>query len=258
MMNIEIYGESLLGTREEQQDSFLYKITEDIVIAVVCDGMGGLNGGAKASKIAAQTFKEDVQNAMPIANYTSFLREEAVRLDRLIFYLEDTAGEWLRAGTTIVAVLIVGNLLFFLTVGDSKLFMQRGQGMVPINREHNYQLQLEDYRKRGVITEEEYKSEMCRQGEALISYLGVGDIAVMDVNRKPIPLHVGDRILLCSDGLTKMFNDKEIKSFFVNDKDIKHICSTIKGTIKKRQLASWDNTTYVVIEVNEGGYDGEL
>jgi serine/threonine protein phosphatase PrpC len=256
-MKISVVAESMLGTREEQQDAYLYRVTDEITMAVVCDGMGGLNGGTRASQMAARTFKEDVQKALPIEDYTEFLRQEAATLDSLVFYLEDEKGDRLQAGTTLVALLIVGNLCYFLTVGDSRLFMQRGQGMIPVNREHNYKLQLEDYRKNGIISDTEYNSELREQGEALISYLGMGNISIMDVNRNPILLQDGDRFLLCSDGLTKIYSDEEIKRFFLSEQNIKKLSTKIKHQIAEKHIRSQDNTTYIILQVEGGNENAE-
>ena len=88
-MKISIVGESLIGTREEQQDSYIYRVTDELAFAAVCDGMGGLNGGRLASEAVVKSFKEDVLIAMPITNCSEFLKQEATKLDNLVFYLED-------------------------------------------------------------------------------------------------------------------------------------------------------------------------
>lgn len=247
-MNVTMIGESMLGTRDEQQDAYLYRVSEDVSIAVVCDGMGGLNGGAVASQLAVRTFKEDILGQWPIDDVPAFLNEEAIKLDKLVYYLQGDDGQWLHAGTTMTAIVIIKNQMFFLGVGDSRLFLQRGQGMVSVTREHNYKLQLEDYKKSGVITEHEYDCAVKERGDALISYLGYGNITVMDVNRSPITLQHGDRLLLCSDGLTKIFSEKELRDFLVQNSDIHHINTTFKSMIHRMQLSNQDNTTYIIVE----------
>ena len=57
-MRIKVVGESMLGTREEQQDAFLYRVTDQISFAVVCDGMGGLSGGSIASQLVVKHSKK--------------------------------------------------------------------------------------------------------------------------------------------------------------------------------------------------------
>ena len=249
-MKISIVGESLIGTREEQQDSYIYRVTDELAFAAVCDGMGGLNGGRIASEAVVKSFKEDVLIAMPITNCSEFLKQEATKLDNLVFYLEDENGQWLKAGTTIVSVVILNGELYFLTAGDSMLYMQRGSEMIAVNREHNYELQLKDYLKKGNITKEEYDAELKARGGALVSYIGVGNISVMDVNRKPIKLKRKDRLLLCSDGLTKIFSIDELRRIMISDNDIKHISATIKGLIAKKSISNQDNTTYIIIQVD--------
>lgn len=248
-MRIKVVGESMLGTREEQQDAFLYRVTDQISFAVVCDGMGGLSGGSIASQLVVKTFKEDFLKHCPIQDVPAFLHEEALRLDQEVYYLQDEAGEWLHAGTTIVVAVIINDQFYFMSVGDSRLFMRRGSGMLSVTREHNYRLQLEDYRKNGIISEKEYQLALAERGEALISYLGYGNISVMDVSRKPITLLPGDRLLLCSDGLTKIFSEEELKDMICRNQDIEHCNVEIKNMIHRKQIRNQDNTTYVLVEL---------
>ena len=248
-MQVKMIGESMLGTRDYQEDAFVYRITEDLAFAVVCDGMGGLSGGDVASQTVVKKIKEDILEKWPMPDIPSFLHEEALRLDQLVYYLQNDTGEWMHAGTTIVVVLIVDGQLFFMSVGDSRLFMRRGNGMVSVTREHNYRLQLDDYKRSGVISEDEYEIALKERGDALISYLGYGKISVMDVGRKAIGLLQGDRLLLCSDGLTKIFSEEELKHILCKDQDIEHCNVEIKSLIHRKQLRNQDNTTYILVEM---------
>lgn len=113
------------------------------------------------------------------------------------------------AGTTLVAVSVVDGYMQFISVGDSKIYVLRNGQLRTMNREHNYYLILDEQYRRGEITQDDYLREGAR-GEALISYLGMGNISIMDANPIPISLIDGDIIILCSDGLYKSLSEEQI------------------------------------------------
>ena len=245
-MGIEIDAKSLLGTRSSQQDFYTFKNGEELALAVVCDGMGGLKGGTEASMKASILFKEDVKAALPIDDIFSFLEEEVHRLDEAVFSIRDQRGEWLGAGTTMVAVLIKKNELYFLTVGDSMLYACRGDDMIPLNREHNYKLRLDEMKKAGALSDDDYAREIGR-GQSLISYIGMGNVAIYDLNRNPFILQDGDKLLLCTDGVTKILSDDEIKAILRDHDEPKGIVKDITKNIEGSKKKSRDNATYLAI-----------
>ncbi len=248
-MGLTIDAKSLLGTRSSQQDYYTYKNGE-VALAVVCDGMGGLKGGREASIKACTSFKEDVKAALPIDDIPAFLEEEVHRLDEAVFSIKDERGQWLGAGTTIVAVLIKGNELFFLTVGDSMLFASRGQEMIPLNREHNYKLRLDEMKRAGAISEDDYDREIPR-GQSLISYVGMGNLGIFDLNRNPFLLQDKDRLLLCSDGVTRVIPEDELKSILESTDSSKVIVERITKKIEASKKKSKDNATCLAIVYEE-------
>ena len=248
-MGLTIDAKSLLGTRSSQQDFYTFK-NGDLALAIVCDGMGGLNGGSEASMKASILFKEDVKAAIPIDDIPAFLENEVHKLDEAVFSIRDKRGNWLGAGTTIVAVLIKGNELYFLTVGDSMLYACRGTEMIPLNREHNYKLTLDEMRQVGALSDDDYSREMSR-GQSLISYVGMGNLAIYDLNRNPFMLQDGDKLLLCTDGVTKVIPDEGIKQILLDKEDTKSIVGEITERIETSDKRSKDNATYLAIIYKE-------
>ena len=196
-------------------------------------------------------FKEDVKAALPIGDIPGFLEEEVHRLDEAVFSIRDNHGNWVGAGTTMVAVLIRGNALYFLTVGDSMLYACRGQEMIPLNREHNYKLRLDEMRQAGALSDEDYSREIPR-GQSLISYIGMGNLEIYDLNRKPFVLQDGDKLLLCTDGVTKVITDEGIKKILTGDEEPDAIVKRITEKIESSDKRSKDNATYLVIVYKEG------
>lgn len=250
-MSVSMSGDSIRGTRENQEDYYVYRDADGLAMAVVCDGMGGLLGGEIASKTAVLKFKEDVKKAMPIADYPSFLEEEALQLDEAIFSLTDDRGNHLDCGTTIVSILIEENRCFFLTVGDSRILICRGEEMMALNREHNYRLQLDYLKSEGKIGKEAYEEED-KRGEQLISYLGMGGLSITDINHKPFCLEDGDTILLCSDGVTKTLSEEEIHNILKTETTPKSIVKNIRRLLVDKKKRHQDNATFLVVKYTRG------
>lgn len=250
-MKIEIDGKSLLGNREEQQDYFVYRSTDALTLAVVCDGMGGMSNGARASRLAAITFKEDIKKIDIDSSIPAQLVEEAKRLDDLIFCQIDSRGKRIECGTTIVSTVIVDDYLYWLTAGDSRIYICRGEEMLPINREHNYRLRLNQLLKENKITQADFKAEESKADE-LISYLGVGNISIMDVNEKPFRILPQDTILLCSDGVTKTIPEMMLKDIMTRYPTPKMIVEQIAIYIERTHKRGQDNATFVCLKCLEG------
>ena len=127
---------SLLGGRNTQQDALDYRLLPNgAFAAAVCDGMGGLNGGAEASRTACDGFLRACEQALP--GDARDLERIARRLDGQVAALKGTDGQPLDGGTTIVAVVVKDDRLGWLSVGDSRIGLVRGGELTWLNRLHN-------------------------------------------------------------------------------------------------------------------------
>lgn len=241
------YGESsILGTRSMQQDSLLTMTNSSFFAAVVCDGMGGLESGEVASRTATARFQKDFMKLTAGDEIAEFLHEEAAVLDEEVYELKTEAGEFLDAGTTIVSVIICQNQLHWMSAGDSKIYFIREGELSSLTREHNYRLSLDILKRRGMISAEDYISES-EKGEALISYLGMGNLSLIDGNREAIDLERGDMILLCSDGLYKSMSEEEILEIMLKYKNLQKMAVALTDFVTAKGMASQDNTSVIVL-----------
>lgn len=245
--SISIGYSSVIGSREEQQDAVLACQNGEHYIGVVCDGMGGLQGGAAASRNAIDIIKEDFQKLAEEENIPEFLEYEVRKIDRAIESLTDPEGNLYEAGTTIVAVIVFRQKMYWISVGDSKIFFIRDGRAFPLTREHNYKLSLDIMKRRGLITEQEYLTETAK-GEALISYLGVGNLRLFDSNIEGIPLEFGDRILLCSDGLYKYMDEEDILSTVRSHGNAQDAAAALTDAIEYMGKNEQDNTSVVLVQ----------
>lgn len=255
---------SVLGTREYQQDTVFANAEGRAAVGVVCDGMGGLEGGEVASQKAVMTFVSDFYAWFDGGDFHEdglfrFLKEEAGRMNQAVVSLKNRAGEFLDAGTTAVAAVIIENRLYWLSVGDSRIYLLRDGRIHQLTRDHNVRLLIDEEMKRGMISRDEY-DRRARNAEGLISYLGIGELELIDTNDggKPILLEDNDIVILCSDGVYKRLTDEAVaQMIWCDEPDMeraaKHLTDVILRYTKKNQ----DNTSIVLMQYNNSSYQGE-
>ena len=248
IQKIMVGTSSIIGHRKMQQDTIFGQFDENGGIGIVCDGMGGLEGGEKASALAARTLAEDYFNSVPISNVPAFFRREGQKIDGIVSRLTDERGNDMDAGTTMVAAIIQDDILHFLSIGDSRIFFIRNDAIQPLNELHNYRLTMDRMMKEGSMSMAEYKKKG-KQAEALISFLGMGDMALMDI--KTIQLKDQDRILLCSDGLDRALSEDVILEVLNYHKfDMQMAAQALTDEASRRSKRGQDNTSVVLIQYN--------
>ena len=230
-------AQSLLGGREEQQDAYCLERRRGELLAAVCDGIGGLPDGAEASRSAVQAlltaFHKNPQAA------PSYLYRQAIDwMDRAV--AEQTAG----GGSTIVSVWVRSGGLYWLSIGDSGLFLLRGGSLQRLVPEHNYAALLKQRLEGGEISQLLYDREIGR-GRALTSYLGMNGISLYAQNQYPLTLERGDVILLCSDGLVNTVTDQEIMFEILHNGQPEDCLQRLMAISKQRGAP--DNVTAILL-----------
>jgi protein phosphatase len=248
-IEITTAGGSHIGTRDYQQDALFVsdparfrRGEQGKAYAVLCDGMGGMTDGERASCIAVEDLSQDLDALTNYQDIPGFLENALRKIDRMIY---QECGEG--TGTTIVTVVILGNQMYWAAAGDSRIYILRDQQLIRVTRDHNYSLLLEKDVETGKITQNEALTHP--QREALISYLGSGDVPLIDANRTPIVLEHGDMVLLCSDGLYKSLSDEEIRAnvwHFYGD--IKEGAQRLPVIAYERGEGAKDNTSVVLMQ----------
>lgn len=247
----EFVAYTTVGDREEQQDSFGFNMKDHSLLALLCDGMGGHNGGAAASQLAVN----DLLNRLSVNMMTDEIPErflEALReTDSRVAAIQDAKGKPLGAGTTASAILLQENNLYWCSVGDSRIYLIRGDEMIKATCDHNYRLILDRRLANREISQEDYEKENVR-GDALVSFLGVGNLPMTDINQEPFQLYEDDMIVLTSDGLYKYLSENEIKNILTNFSDLNDAIEALDGKVQrgsKRINLSRDNMTTIIIKI---------
>ena len=252
---IQIGISSKIGTRKYQQDSIVVmdgKTLSDLnskkCIAVLCDGMGGMEGGELASAVTAKTLYTDYCQMNP-QNIPSFFVNEVKKLDDIVCNLRDSNNRIMDSGSTLVCAVIEDSLLYWVSVGDSRIYILRKNEMVQVTTDHNYYSVLKSRVKQGLISQADADNDPRK--EALISYIGIGKDSEIGYNEKPIQLENGDMILLCSDGLFKTLTEAEIASIAFNYRNNAEIAAEklTEAAIQKKRRGQ-DNTSVALILFN--------
>lgn len=232
-----------IGTRDEQQDYAVCYSEPNFFAAVVCDGMGGLNGGYAAGKCAAETMIDLIKTRDKAENISNLFLNSVDILDERVSNLKNLSGERINAGTTLVSVVIEKGYLYWLSVGDSRLYLMRQNELVQATRDHNYSLVLNSMPQGYIPTQEEVLKK-----DALVSYIGMSGIEIMDISRNPILLVENDMILLSTDGLFKALTDIQIKSILTQNITAEETAEELLAAAEKTAPDIRDNITFVFIK----------
>lgn len=228
------------GARAEQQDACQCCQGTDWTYAVLCDGMGGLPHGARASRWCAAQMAGYLPGLLAAAegDIPALLRQQARETDMGMACLQDEAGRPLGCGTTLVCAYVRGSRLYYATVGDSHLYLIRGDSILQLNEEHNL---ISRMRRQGI-------EESSPQAEALTSYIGMGGGLEIDCGDKPFCLEPGDALLLCSDGVYRALTDRELIEL-CSGLTAREAAVGIIGRVEERRLPGQDNATCAVLRL---------
>lgn len=237
---------SVIGDRPTQQDHCL--VDEDLPqggkMAIVCDGMGGMENGGEASRLCVRHFADECKRGW--TDVPSFLRGEAQRLNDAVNELCDQAGRPVDSGTTLVAVVLYNDHVHWVHVGDSRIYLWRGGRIYRLTTDHNYALQLREEVAQGRRSAQQAAQE--GRQEALISYIGIEKLARVDVGGN-FPTYPGDIFMLCSDGVTKALRDDQLQQFFEQNTDTNAgaIARSLIQVAMQNKRPKQDNTTVAII-----------
>jgi protein phosphatase len=250
-----------IGSRSEQQDAFGFSEwdRQDFVrhggrVAVLADGMGGMDQGAAASRTAVTAFLEAYGHKTPDEGIAEALLRAAHGAHRAVSSLASAKNVPGNIGTTLVAAVVHDAVLHWVSVGDSALYLYRGDTLSCLTTPHNYGTELDAQAARGDISVMAASTDPQRQ--ALTSYIGAESLDEIDLNSEPYPLLPRDRLIIASDGLFRTLADHEIVARLKADPPDPAI-SLLNATLSKRN-PNQDNVTILTIQVEADATPQEL
>ena len=257
---MKFYGKTDVGSRRtENQDCFgIYEILPGVTLLAVCDGMGGMAGGATAARLALDTFAQSVrEHILPdepdeepdlgSIGLRFALNASASDANRAVLKMaEESDGKLEGMGTTLVALLVVENtLILSLNIGDSRLYEIRNGRIEQLTKDHSYVQHLVDI---GEITYEEAQTLPIRN--IIMRAVGIDDDVAGDI-RSYDPAHGTELspryMLLCSDGLSGVVSDEEIRNIVTTNNPLSKKAEMLVAAANA--AGGPDNITVVLAEI---------
>jgi serine/threonine protein phosphatase PrpC len=255
---LETAADSNIGlVRTNNEDRFV--VTEIAcggepgTLALVADGVGGHAAGEVASQIAV----EEMVRGLNAAHCTDPIRElprAVVRAGRAVFARSQEEEALRGMGTTLAAAWVIGTRLYTVTVGDSRIYLHRGGRTIQASIDHTW---VQEAIERGMLTPEQ--ARIHPNAHVLRRHLGASTDPIPDqrlrlddgdgdasAGHQGLALTAGDAVILCSDGLSDLVNEKEI------ERALRH--GRIERTVEElidlaRSRGGHDNITVVAIRV---------
>jgi len=202
-------GASHIGkVRKDNQDNFLTRsLSDEVGFAVVCDGMGGANGGSVASGMATETIAEklasEYKGEKTAEELYPFLTRSCTAANAEIYRRSQRTPELEGMGTTAVVAFVCEDKAHILHVGDSRAYLFSNGTLSQITNDHSMVQELVD---SGEITAEAAKTHP--QKNIITRAVGVDGFITCDCDS--VPLTGDDILLLCTDGLSNMVSDSDI------------------------------------------------
>ena len=222
---MHFYGMTDIGrTREANQDVFYtHKFSDQAGFAIVCDGMGGQSGGHIASDMACSIISsrliEERVGEMPSDQIRDLVVTAVSEANLDVFKKSNTEPGCKGMGTTAVLAIVSGQTAYIAHVGDSRVYYWSGGRLQQLTRDHSLVQELMER--------------------------AVGVSLIVDIDYLEMPLHPGEKLLLCSDGLTNMVTDEAIAAV-LGDDHAPVVCSRLVAMAN--EAGGTDNITVAVIE----------
>lgn len=239
--------------RSLNEDSLLLIETSRIIQSVclpigvylIADGMGGHTAGEIASMTIVNSVAKNAYSELLIKNLNSFADiDYNVWLHNAIYAANQTVYELRKAtasdlGSTVVAALIENNKAYIVNVGDSRAYLIKEGKIRQITTDHTL---VERMVATGQISAEEARYHPQRN----VIYRTIGEKARVKIDTYDLSLDPGDRLLLCSDGLSGMIDDKEIFHIVEQASSPQSACDEL--IVAANEAGGFDNISVIVVE----------
>lgn len=221
--------------RRGNEDSSLV----DVPLFVVADGMGGAQAGEVASRIAVEAFEQGLPPDGPPEQRLSAVVQRA---NGEIHRRSRTEAERAGMGTTVTAAYLDGDAVAIAHVGDSRAYLVRDGELRRMTEDHSL---VEELVRGGKLTQEEAKDHPQRS----IITRALGPEAEVEVDTWTYKLRPGDIVLLCSDGLTSMIPEQQVRDAIIDSGDLD---TAARRLIDEANAAGGrDNITVVLFRVED-------
>ena len=236
--------------RETNQDAHL--VNDQLRLYLLADGMGGHAAGDLASQMTVEAIQEfvgmaaaDSQVTWPFGYDSQIpfehnVLQSAFRLaNSRVCQLAEQRSECAGMGSTVVSLWILDSKAFYSHLGDSRLYLLRGERIYQLTEDHSM---VQQQINLGVINHEEARSHAFKN--VITRAIGVPDNSPIPVDE--IVLRPGDRLMLACDGLTDQITDEAIQAILLQEKQPRKACRQLVDAAN--QTGGPDNITVVLVD----------
>lgn len=241
-----------VGRRQEQQDAFGFSDFNDIsvvqtagIFVTLADGMGGLAKGSEASNLAVKVMLQQYAAHSENESVPQALLRSLQAANEAVCQLAVQSNMEYNIGTTLMTAVIREDQLYWISVGDSRIYLYREGYLTQLTEDHNYARKLQEEVIQGKLTREEALTHPERN--TLTSYLGIPKVEEVDQNWTSYPLRHGDVIMLCSDGLHGTLSEQEMVSCFAGHSDIQLLTEMLVHKVLSKNSDNQDNVTVAML-----------
>lgn len=230
------------GQKRSMNQDFIYARTEPIGslenLFIVADGMGGHQAGDFASRFVVENLVQFFEMTYPDRDVHGILKEGIRKVNRELYEEASRKPELKGTGSTLVLATIKGNVLYVANIGDSRLYLLRGE-LEQITKDHSYveELVAMGKLKRGSRDYLEKKNIITR---------AVGVSEEVDTDLFALKLKSGDQILMCSDGLSNMVDELEMEYIIRSEDGVEARAKALVDAANRS--GGQDNISVVLVE----------
>jgi protein phosphatase len=243
--------------RTNNEDSFYLNKLQNLFI--VADGMGGHNAGEIASsktiEIISENFNKYFQNNKSyvkqikklfdnrLSDYENLLKELVIKANKEIYFDSLSNYETTGMGTTLELLTLDENNYYITHVGDSRIYLLRNSRLTQLTTDHSL---VQDLVDKNLISSNDIKKNP--YSHILTNAIGIQPDFFMDIIKEPY--QDKDKILMCSDGLTDMVSDENIKFILdIPDLSLESRAELLIDTAKRND--GLDNITLILLEIHK-------
>lgn len=239
---MKAFGMTDIGRIRKNNQDYLF-ISEDAIgnlpnVYIVADGMGGHKAGEVASKGAVDSIVTSIENTS-LCDPVSIMEEAVTSANNEVFNMSRDNPEFEGMGTTLVVTTVYDRDFYVANIGDSRLYIINDE-IHQITRDHSY---VEEMVSRGEIDKDSARTHAKKN--VITRAVGVETGTYADYFQ--VKYKKGDKILMCSDGLSNMINDEDLKIIVKKDIPVKDIVNELIYTANHNGGA--DNITAIVVEL---------
>ena len=241
---MEAYALTDVGQKRSMNQDSVYARTKSIGslenLFIVADGMGGHQAGDFASNFVVENLVRFFETPYPERDVHGILKEGIRKVNRDLYECTSRDPKLNGAGSTLVLATIKGSVLYVANIGDSRLYRIHGGRIRQVTKDHSY---VEEMVSRGEIDKDSARTH--EKKNVITRAVGVETGTFADYFQ--VKYKEGDKILMCSDGLSNMITDEDLKRIVKKNIPVEEIVNELVYTANHNGGA--DNITAIVVEL---------